>query len=105
MTPKTAEQRLAFLPRLLIPTTRNPNTIPSDHEVKLHGRRLAIGVARELAAVVLMVRVVDTGDPLGVTLAGEKVQLDAAGNPLQAEVTVETIPFIGTTEMINVAIW
>ena len=52
-----------------------------------------------------MVRVVETGDPLGVTLAGEKVQLEAAGNPLQANVTVETTPFIGITEMVNVAVW
>ena len=42
---------------------------------------------------------------MGVTLAGEKVQLEAAGNPLQANVTVETTPFTGTTEMVNVALW
>ena len=52
-----------------------------------------------------MVRVVDTGDPLGVTLAGEKAQLDAAGNPLQAKVTGELIPLTGLTVMVNVAAW
>jgi len=105
MTPKTAEKRLAFLPRLFIPTTKNPNTIPSDHDVKLQGRRPAIGVARELAAVVLTVRVVETGEPLGVTLAGEKVQLDAAGSPLQANVTGEFMPLTGMMVMVNVALW
>ena len=52
-----------------------------------------------------MVRVVLAAAPLGVTLAGENVQMDAAGRPLQANVTVETTPFIGTTEMVNVALW
>ena len=104
MTPKTAEKRLAFLLGAPVPTTKNPNTIPSDHDVKLQGRRPAIGVARELAAVVLTVRVVETGEPLGVTLAGEKVQLDAAGSPLQANVTGEFIPFSGLMVMVNVAL-
>ena len=96
---------MAFLPRLFIPTTKNPNTIPSDHDVKLQGRRPAIGVARELAAVVLRVRVVETGAPLGVRLAGEKVQLDATGRPLHAKVTGEFMPLTGLMVMVNVALW
>ena len=104
ITPKMAEPRLVILPRLFIPTTKNPNTIPNDQEVKIQGRRLAIGVARELAAVVLTVRVVETGAPLGVRLAGEKVQLDAAGNPLQAKVTGELMPLTGLMVMVNVAV-
>ena len=52
-----------------------------------------------------MVSVVVAAEPLGVTLAGENVQLEAAGKPVQANVTVETTPFIGTIEMLNVALW
>ena len=52
-----------------------------------------------------MVSVVETGEPLGVTLAGEKVQLDAAGNPLQANVTGEFMPLTGLIVMVNVAVW
>jgi hypothetical protein len=105
MPPKTAEQRLAFLPRLPILTTRNPNTIPSDHELKVQGRRPVIGTAAEAAAVVLTVRVVETGAPLGVTVAGENVQFEAAGNPLQAKLTGELIPLTGLIVMVNVAVW
>jgi hypothetical protein len=105
MTLKTAEQRLAILPPAPVPTTKNPNTMPTDHDIKIQRCKPAIGVARELAAVVLMVRVVETGDPLGVTLAGEKVQLEAAGNPLQAKVTGEFMPLTGLMVMINVAVW
>ena len=101
MPPKTAEQRLAFLPRLPIPTTRNSNTIPSDHELKVQGRRPVIGTA----AVVLTVRVVETGAPLGVTVAGENVQFEAAGNPLQAKLTGELMPLTGLIVMVNVAVW
>src|SRR4051812_50220535 len=88
-----------------MPTTKNPNTIPSDHEVKPQRCRPANGTAAEVAAVVLSVRVVETGPPFGVTLAGEKVQLDAAGNPLQANVTGEFIPLTGLMGMVNVAGW
>ena len=52
-----------------------------------------------------MVRVVDTRDPLGVTLAGEKAQLEAAGKPLQANVTGEFMPLTGLMVMVNVALW
>ena len=50
-------------------------------------------------------RVVETGEPLGVTVAGEKVQLDAAGRPLQANVTGEFMPLTGLMVMVNVALW
>jgi hypothetical protein len=104
MIPKTAEKCLAFLPRLFIPTTKNPNTIPSDHEVNVQRWRAANGTAAALGAVVLRVRVVETGDPLGVTLAGEKAQLEAAGRPLQAKVTGEFMPLTGLMVMVNVAL-
>jgi hypothetical protein len=103
-TPKNAEQRLAFLPPAPVPTKKTPNMIPSDHEVKVQRCRPAIEKPRELAAVVLRVRVVETGAPLGVTVAGEKVQLDAAGNPLQAKLTGEFMPLIGLMVMVNVAL-
>ena len=51
-----------------------------------------------------MVRVVETGDPPGVTLAGENAQLDAAGRPVQAKVTGEFMPFTGLMVMVNVAL-
>ncbi len=37
ITPKMVEQRLVILPRSPIPTTKNPNTIPSDQEGKSPG--------------------------------------------------------------------
>lgn len=83
---------------------KNPSIAVSDQEIKVQGRRPAKGTAAEVAAVVLTVRVVETGAPLGVTLAGEKVQLDAAGNPLQAKVTGEFKPFTGLMVMVNVAV-
>src|SRR5437763_12970902 len=105
MTPKTAEQRLAFLPPAPVPTTKTPITIASAHEEKIPGCSPAIGVARELAAMVLRVRVVETGAPLGVTVAGENVQLEAAGRPLQAKVTGELKPLTGLMVMVKVAVW
>src|SRR6476646_6792246 len=76
----------------------------NDHGLKIHGRRPANGTA-EPGAVVLRVSVVVAAEPLGVTLAGENVQLEAAGRPVQANVTVETTPLIGITEIENVALW
>ena len=76
----------------------------SDHELKIHGRIPDNGTA-EPGAVVLSVSVVVAAAPLGVTLAGENVQLEAAGRPVQANVTVDTTPFMGITEMENVALW
>ena len=83
---------------------KNPSTVARDHETKVQGGKPANGTV-EPAAVVLRVSVVVAAAPLGVTLAGENVQLEAAGRPVQANVTVETTPFIGTTEMLNVALW
>jgi hypothetical protein len=60
IAPQTTEQRLAFLPQLPNPTTKNPNTIPSVQEVKVQGRRPASGTVVELGAVVLIVRVLET---------------------------------------------
>jgi hypothetical protein len=93
------------LPRVLALKIKNPSIIASNHETKFRGGRPANGTAAALGAVVLMVRVVEAGDPLGVTLAGEKVQLDAAGNPLQANVTGEFMPLTGLMVMVNVAVW
>lgn len=55
--------------------------------------------------MVLTVRVVETGAPLGVTVAGENVQFEAAGNPLQAKLTGELMPLTGLIVMVNVAVW
>lgn len=93
------------MPRRPVLTIKNPNTVATDHETKIQGGTSANGTAADLGAVVLRVSVVVAAVPLGVTLAGENVQLEAGGRPLQANVTVETTPFIGTTEMLNVAFW
>ena len=84
---------------------KNPSIAVSDHETKVQGRRPAKGTVAAVGAVVLSVRVVETGDPLGVTLAGEKVQFEAVGNPLQANVTDEFMPLTGLMVMVNVAVW
>ena len=51
------------------------------------------------------VRVVEATPPLGVMLAGEKVQLEAAGNPVQEKPTVEAKSPTGLTVMLKVADW
>src|ERR1041385_40602 len=84
---------------------KQPVSAESGDKTTVRGGRPANGTAAALGAVVLMVRVVEAGDPLGVTLAGEKVQLDAAGNPLQANVTGEFMPLTGLMVMVNVAVW
>ena len=78
--------------------------VASDHEAKNQGRKPVNETAAALGAVVLMVSVVETGEPLGVTLAGENAQLEAAGNPVQAKVTGEFMPFTGLMVMVNVAL-
>jgi hypothetical protein len=49
------------------------------------------------------VRVVETGDPDGVTVAGEKVHVAAAGNPVQANETAALNPFAGVMVIAAVA--
>jgi hypothetical protein len=59
----------------------------------------APGVRNELgkrivaaAAVVVKVRVVDTGKPIGISVAGAKLQAEPAGRPLQAKLVAEAKP-------------
>ena len=104
MPARMRQRRLAFPVVWKLPASKSPNTMPSD-QARLPGRRRATGTATELGAVVLMVRVVEAGAPFGVTVAGEKVQLEAAGNPLQEKLTAELMPFTGLTEMVNMADW
>ena len=96
---------MAFFPRVPALRIKNPSMVASDHEAKNQGRKPVNETAAALGAVVLMLRVVETGDPLGVTLAGENAQLDAAGRPLQANVTGEFMPLTGLIVMVNVAAW
>ena len=86
-----------------MPATSSPNTIATDH-AKVQGCSRATGTVAELGAVVLMVSVVETGLPFGVRLAGENVQLEAAGSPLQPNVTAEAMPLIGLIVIVNVAV-
>ena len=102
-SPASTNRRLFVLFRRL-PASSSPKTIPAD-QAKAPGCRRATGTTVDWGAVVLMVRVVETGPPLGVTLAGEKVQLEAAGKPAQPKLTAEDSPFIGVIEIVNVALW
>src|SRR5689334_6884125 len=101
---KTLQRCLAFPLARTFPAKRSPKTIPICH-AKVPGCRRATGAAVDCGAVVLRVRVVDAGLPPGVTLAGEKVQLEAAGKPLQEKFTAELMPFTGLTVIVNVADW
>ena len=56
-------------------------------------------------AVVVRVRVVETGLMPGVSVAGEKLQLAAAGSPLQENPTVEARSPVGVMVRLNVADW
>ena len=104
MPARKRQRRFAFPVVWKLPASRSPNTKPSGH-ARVPGCRLANGTAVELGAVVLRVRVVETGPPLGVTLAGAKVQLEAAGKPLQEKLTAELMPFTGLTVMVNMVDW
>ena len=108
-TPNAKDHLLIFLPRLPIPETNTPNARATNHAAKVQGAKVQgfgppVGTAAALGAVVVMVSVVDTGLPPGVRLAGEKLQLAAAGNPLQANVMEEFRPLTGLTVMVNVAV-
>jgi hypothetical protein len=83
--------------RLKKPATENGQT-------KKPGRHAASGAAVE-CAVVMSVRVVETGLIPGVRLAGEKLQLAPAGNPLQEKPTVEVRSPTGVIVMLKVADW
>jgi hypothetical protein len=107
--PNAMDHRGTFLLRLSllrapIHTTNSPNTIATGHAAKVQGCIPANGTAAEAGAVVVMVSVVDTGPPLSIRLAGEKLQLEAAGNPLQANVTEELKPLTGLPVMVNMAV-
>lgn len=100
--PARKRQRRFVLPVVWnLPVSRSPNTMPRDH-VRVPGCRLATGTVADWDAVVLRVSVVETGPPLGVTVEGAKVQLEAAGKPLQEKLTAELMPFTGFTVMVNI---
>lgn len=58
----------------------------------------------DCAAIVEIVRVVVTALPLGVTVAGAKVQVASDGRPLQAKVTGCAKPPAGVTEIVVVPV-
>ncbi len=60
-----------------------------------HGREPGRAAAEALGAIVSVV--VAFAPPLGVTVAGLKVQVTPAGSPEQAKLTVELKPFCGAT--------
>jgi len=104
-TPNAKDHRRAFLLTLPMPTRNSPNTTATGNAGKVRGFRPASGTAAPPGAAVVMVSVVDTGLPPGAMLAGEKLQLEAAGNPLQENVMAELRPLTGLTVMVNVAVW
>jgi len=103
-TPNAKDHRRAFLFTLPMLTRNSPNTTATGNAGKVRGFRPASGTAAPPGAEVVMVSVVDTGLPPGVMLAGEKLQLEAAGNPLQENVIAELRPLTGLTVMVNVAV-
>ena len=90
-------RKTAKTSRLKKPATVNGQT-------KRPGGRAASGAAVD-CAVVVSVRVVETGLIPGVRLAGEKLQLAPAGNPLQEKPTVEVRSPTGVIVMLKVADW
>ncbi|HEV7520358.1 MAG TPA: hypothetical protein VGP89_04610, partial [Candidatus Angelobacter sp.] len=94
---------ITFLFVRILNDINKPKTMPADH-TKAKGCSPTIAAA-ELGAEVLMVSVVETGPPSGVRLEGENVQLEAAGSPLQPNVTAEAMPLIGLIVIVNVAVW
>jgi hypothetical protein len=61
-----------------------------------------VGTVDAVFAVVVTVRVLVTGAPLGVTETGLKLQAASEGRPLHVKLTAELKPFIGVT--VNVAV-
>jgi len=55
-------------------------------------------------AVVVMVRMLVAGEPLGVTKDGTNEHCDSAGRPLQEKLTVWLKPATGVTVKVNVAL-
>jgi len=73
-------------------------------QTRKRGGRPASGAAVD-CAVVVSVRVVETGFVPGVTLAGEKLHAAPAGNPLHEKPTVEVRSPAGVIVMVKVADW
>lgn len=91
----------------LIASISNRGSITKPKTVAKHqstGPETGVTKAAE-RAVVVMVRVVLTGEPFGVIDAGEKLQVLAAGSPAQEKVVAELKPADGEIVMVNVAIW
>ena len=64
-----------------------------------------MGAADEIeGAVVVMVRVLVAGEPLGLIKGGTNVHCDSAGRPLQEKFTVWLKPATGVTVKVNVAL-
>jgi hypothetical protein len=79
---------------------------PASTKIQKRGpgcRKLRGAVAA--GAVVVTVRVVEIGLIPGMRTAGEKLQLDAAGNPVQEKLTAEEKSPTGLMVMLNAAAW
>ncbi len=62
-------------------------------------------VSAPVLTLVAMFRVVDTALPVGVMLAGEKLQVDAAGRPEQTKLTAWLNPPVGVTVSVALPVW
>lgn len=100
---KSGVSFLILLPCKAVDTSRAKKPAKASSHKRGPGCRLLSGTAAA-AAVVVTVRVVETGLMPGVRTAGEKVQVEAAGNPLQEKPTVEVISPVGLMVMLNVAV-
>jgi len=106
-TTTTAHARAARRAALRPPITATKNKLSQPANATSHkkgpGRCRLNGTVAE-GAVVFTVRVVETGLIPGMRLAGEKVQVEAAGSPLQAKPTVEETSPTGLIVIVKVAV-
>jgi len=90
--------------RRMLKNSRLKKPATANGQTKRLGGRMASRAAAD-CAVVVSVRVVETGFIPGVRLAGEKLHAAPAGNPVQENPTVEVRSPTGAIVMLKVADW
>ena len=86
--------QLCHLPRLLknpSPKSATPQTISGEAARHIPVRPWS----DEVAAVWIVSVVVDAAVPLGITVAGEKLQVEFAGRPVHVKLTARLKPPLG----------
>jgi len=103
MVANTRASFLVLMRRNPVDTSRAKPATKANSQNRGPGCCLLSGTAAE-GAVVVTVRTVDTGLTPGMRVAGEKLQLEAAGSPLHEKPTVEVMSPLGLMVMLNVAV-